>query len=494
MTNKRAIERELIIRELEKRHSPQRESLVSFIEFFFKNELNREFEPNWHYNVIEEKLKEVMSGKCRRLIINIPPGSGKTELITKCFPVWALGHKPDMRFIVTGYSSTLTQEFGSQARDYYKSNTFQAVFPRRPAIRGDQDTKAEWKNHDGGIYFATGTGGGIPGKRANVFIIDDPIKPDEALSDVKRTAINNWYENTVASRLFNPLQDAIIIIMQRTHEDDLCGMLLEKMDNGTGEQWDTVILPAIATERDDHRAVGEPLQKNRYPIEALELIKKSYGEANFSTQYQQEPVNKDAQEFHEEFFQYWDTLPGGYHEIYTLVDPAFSKKENADYSAITTWGVFYPVEGELPHIILCDARRGRWDFPDLKRIAKEEYEYWEPECVIIEAKASGMPLTQELRSMGIPVQNYAPSRGNDKFTRVNSIAPILESGLVWAPDTRWAEEVIEECASFPVGENDDFVDTVTQALRRFREGGFIQHPEDFNDYVDGPPRVSNYYG
>ena len=114
--------------------------------------------------------------------------------------------------------------------------------------------------------------------------------------------------------------------------------------------------------------------------------------------------------------------------------------------------------------------------------------------MIIEAKASGMPLTQELRSMGIPVQNYAPSRGNDKFTRVNSIAPILESGLVWAPDTRWAEEVIEECASFPVGENDDFVDTVTQALRRFREGGFIQLPEDYNDYVDAPPRSNAYYG
>ena len=175
-------------------------------------------------------------------------------------------------------------------------------------------------------------------------------------------------------------------------------------------------------------------------------------------------------------------------------DTAFSKKETADYSAITTWGVFYPVEGEPPNIILCDARRGRWDFPELRRIALEEFNYWDPECVLIEAKASGMPLTQELRSMGIPVQNYSPSRGNDKYTRVNAIAPLLESGLVWAPDERWAEEVVEECAAFPAGENDDFVDTVTQALRRFREGGFIQHPEDYDDHVEGPPRQTNYYG
>jgi predicted phage terminase large subunit-like protein len=139
-----------------------------------------------------------------------------------------------------------------------------------------------------------------------------------------------------------------------------------------------------------------------------------------------------------------------------------------------------------------DAKRGRWDFPKLRRIALEEYKYWDPESVLIEAKASGMPLTQELRLLGIPVQNYSPSRGHDKFTRVNSIAPLLESGLVWAPDTRWADEVIEECAAFPAGEHDDFVDTVTQALRRFREGGFIRHPEDYEN-EEAVPKQRIYY-
>ena len=224
-------------------------------------------------------------------------------------------------------------------------------------------------------------------------------------------------------------------------------------------------------------------------------MKASLSVGKWEAQWQQNPTSETTAILKREWWNKWEKedIPKLSYVMQSY-DTAYSKKENADFSAITTWGVFYPVEGEPPNIVLVDARRGRWDFPELKRIAKEEYDYWEPECVIIEAKASGMPLTQELRSMGIPVQNYSPSRGNDKYTRVNSIAPILESGLVWAPDTRWAEEVIEECASFPVGENDDFVDTVTQALRRFREGGFIQHPEDYNDYVDAPPRTNSYYG
>ena len=173
-------------------------------------------------------------------------------------------------------------------------------------------------------------------------------------------------------------------------------------------------------------------------------------------------------------------------------DTAFSKSETADYSAITTWGVFREYDGGPANIILVDAKRGRWDFPDLRRVALDEYKYWDPDCCLIEAKASGMPLTQELRNIGIPVTNYSPSRGNDKFTRVNSIAPLVESGLVWAPETRWSEEVIEECAAFPAGEHDDYVDTVTQALRRFREGGFIMHPEDWEpDSL--PPRQRIYY-
>ena len=184
------ITRELAKRELEKRHKKQRESIIDCLIHYFKEELNKDFQDNWHYREIENKLNKVLKGEITRLIINVPPGSGKTEIITKFFPVWALATNPQLQFIVTGYSASLTQSFASEARDYYKSKTLKKIFPSISSVRKDQDTKSEWKNELGGKYYATGAGGSITGHRANIFIIDDPIKPDEALSDVKRTKVN----------------------------------------------------------------------------------------------------------------------------------------------------------------------------------------------------------------------------------------------------------------------------------------------------------------
>jgi len=175
-------------------------------------------------------------------------------------------------------------------------------------------------------------------------------------------------------------------------------------------------------------------------------------------------------------------------------DTAFLKKESADYSAITTWGVFHPDQDSGPQLILLDSLKGRYEFPELKRVAMEQYKYWNPESVIIESKASGLPLTYELRKMGIPVLNFTPSKGNDKHSRVNSVAPLFESGSVWAPtDKAFAQEVIEECAAFPYGEHDDLVDSMTQALMRFRQGGFLVHPEDYRDEPIVKSKY-NYYG
>jgi len=318
-------------------------------------------------------------------------------------------------------------------------------------------------------------------------IIDDPHSEQDAMSPAALENAYEWYTSGPRQRL-QP-GGAIVIVMTRWSEIDLTGKLLKQQARDVlADQWEVVEFPALL---EDDKVLWPEFWKK----EELLKVKASLSVGKWEAQWQQNPTSETTAILKREWWNKWEKedIPKLSYVMQSY-DTAFSKKENADYSAITTWGVFYPIEGEPPNIILVDARRGRWDFPDLKRIAKEEYDYWEPECVIIEAKATGMPLTQELRSMGIPVQNYSPSRGNDKYTRVNSIAPILESGLVWAPDTRWAEEVIEECASFPVGENDDFVDTVTQALRRFREGGFIQHPEDYNDHVDVPPRTNSYYG
>ena len=169
------------------------------------------------------------------------------------------------------------------------------------------------------------------------------------------------------------------------------------------------------------------------------------------------------------------------HHVIQSYDTAFLKKETADYSAITTWGVFYPSEDSGACLILVDAIKGRYEFPELRRLALEQYDYWKPETVIIESKASGLPLTYELRKMNIPVTNFTPSKGNDKHARVNSVAPLFESGMIYAPEQKFADEVIEECAAFPYGDHDDLVDSTTQALMRFRQGGFLQHPEDYVD-------------
>ena len=186
------------------------------------------------------------------------------------------------------------------------------------------------------------------------------------------------------------------------------------------------------------------------------------------------------------------TIPPLYHVIQSY-DTAFLKKETADYSAITTWGLWYPEEDGPAQLLLLDAIKGRYEFPELRRMALEQYSYWKPETVIVESKASGLPLTYELRQMDIPVVNFTPSKGNDKHARVNACAPLFESGMIWAPDQKFAEEVIEECAAFPFGDHDDFVDSTTQAIMRFRQGGLLQHPEDYIMEENSKARKRNYY-
>ena len=215
--------------------------------------------------------------------------------------------------------------------------------------------------------------------------------------------------------------------------------------------------------------------------------------AKWNAQFMQNPTSEEGAIIKREWWREWehDWIPPLQHVIQSY-DTAFMKKETADYSAITTWGVFKPSEDEPVNLILLDAIKGRYEFPELRRLALEQYKYWHPETVIIEAKASGLPLTYELRQMDIPVSNFTPSKGNDKHVRVNVCAPLFESGMIWAPDQKFAEEVIEECAAFPYGDHDDLVDSMTQAVMRFRQGGFLTHPEDY--VLPKPqPRKNEYY-
>jgi len=207
----------------------------------------------------------------------------------------------------------------------------------------------------------------------------------------------------------------------------------------------------------------------------------------------QNPTSEEGSLIKRDWWRVWDKdyIPRLDHIIQSY-DTAFLKKETADYSAITTWGVFTPADGVAPNLILLDSHKERLEFPELRKVALEQYRYWKPDTVIIEAKASGMPLTYELRKLGIPVINYTPSKGNDKHARVNAVSPMFESGMIWAPDEKFAEEVVEECAAFPYGDHDDLVDSTTQAIMRFRQGGFIGHPEDEKDETQ-PKTEYEYY-
>ena len=251
-------------------------------------------------------------------------------------------------------------------------------------------------------------------------------------------------------------------------------MLIKAQSEPKADQWEVVEFPAVLNDK--------PMWPEYWNIDELDGVKASLSEQKWQAQWQQAPTSEEGSIIKREWWKVWPKveIPDLMHVIQSY-DTAFSKKETADFSAITTWGVFKPVEHGPFHIILLAMKKGRWDFPELKKIAVEQCQYWEPETILIEAKASGMPLTHELRQVGIPVVNYTPSKGNDKHVRVNSVAPLFEAGQVWCTDDRWAEEVIEECAAFPYGEHDDLVDSTTQALLRFRQGNFIQLDSDYRD-------------
>jgi len=438
-----------------------------------------EFINGRHHRIMAEKFDRIARGELKRLIVNMPPRHTKSEFGSYLLPAWLMGRNPRLKIMQTTHTAELAFRFGRKVRNLMNSGEYKKVF-EDVELRADSQAAGRWETSKGGEYFAAGVGGAVTGRGADLLIIDDPHSEQDALSPTALEHAYEWYTSGPRQRL-QP-GGAIVIIMTRWAENDLTGKLVRQQARDVlADKWEIVEFPALMPES------NEPLWPEFWKKEDLLSVKGSLSVGKWEAQWQQNPTSEQSAILKRDWWQKWekdDIPPLEY--VMQSYDTAYSKRESADYSAITTWGVFYPEEGGPPSIILVDAKRGRWDFPELRRIALDEYKYWEPESVLIEAKASGMPLTQELRQMGIPVQNYSPSRGNDKFTRVNSIAPLLESGLVWAPDTRWAEEVIEECAAFPAGENDDFVDTVTQALRRFREGGFIQHPEDWEEELAVP--------
>ena len=431
-----------------------------------------EFIEGDHHRKIAKKFEDIANGKIKRLIVNMPPRHTKSEFASYLFPAWMVGKNPKLKVIQTTHTGELAVRFGRKMKNLVDTSEFAQVF-EDCKIAADSKAAGRWETNKGGEYYAAGIGGAITGRGADLLIIDDPHSEQDALSETAMDSAYEWYTSGPRQRL-QP-GGAIVIVMTRWSTKDLTGKLLNAQTEPKADKWEVVEFPAIMPS-------NNPVWPNYWKLEELEAVKASLSEAKWQAQWQQNPTSEEGSIIKREWWKEWrkKDIPDLIHIIQSY-DTAFSKKETADFSAITTWGVFYP-QYKGPHVILLDVRKGRWDFPELKKIALEEYKYWEPETVIIEAKASGTPLTHELRQVGVPVVNFVTSKGNDKHVRVNSVAPLFESGRVYYPaDKRWAEEVIEECAAFPYGEHDDLVDSTTQALMRFRQGNFINLPDDYQD-------------
>ena len=426
-----------------------------------------------HHQIYAEKLNRIANGELKRLIVNMPPRHTKSEFASHLFPAFFMGRNPKAKLIQTTHTGELAVSFGRKTKNLIESDEYEKVFPE---VRLAADSKAagRWQSNHGGEYFAAGVGGAITGRGADLLIIDDPHSEQDALSPTVLDSHYEWYTSGPRQRL-QP-GGAIVVVMTRWSIKDLTGRLIEAQGKDeNADQWEVVEFPAILPS-------GKPMWSGFWNIQALEQVKASIPLKKWNAQWMQAPTSEEGALIKRDWWRVWDkeNVPG-LEFIIQSYDTAFSKKETADFSAITTWGVFRPEDGGAPNLILLDARKDRWNFPELKKVAMEEYRYWEPEMVLIEAKASGMPLTHELQKMGIPVINFTPSKGNDKHARVNSVAPLFESGAIWAPKKSFAEDVIEECAAFPFGDHDDYVDSTTQALMRYRQGYHVTLRDDFED-------------
>lgn len=434
-----------------------------------------------HHKIIAEKLEAIAEGKLKRLIVNMPPRHSKSEFASYLMPSWFLGRNPKLKIIQATMNTELAVRFGRKVRDLIADPIYAEIFPDTD-LKQDSQAAGRWETSAGGEYFAAGVGAAMTGRGADLLIIDDPHSEQDALSSSAYDTAYEWYTSGPRQRL-QP-GGTIIIVQTRWSKKDLTGRLLGAQARDLmADQWEVVEFPAILPS-------GEPLWHEFWKKEELLKVKASLSVGKWNAQWQQNPTSEEVAMVKRDWWQLWereDTPRLDY--IIQSYDTAYSKKETADYSAITTWGVFEPKENGEQHLILLDAKKGRWSFPELKEIAVDQNEYWEPDMMLIEAKASGASLADELRMLNLPVTTFSPGRrkgggGMDKTTRMHMVSPIFESGKVWYPDEKFADEVIEEVASFPNGDHDDYCDSMTMALLRFRQGGFISlqgedEPEDW---------------
>ena len=470
----RVLEAQLLHLEKLKQKELARSKFIKFVEKVWPT-----FISGRHHKIMATAFERVARGECKRLIINMPPRHTKSEFASYLLPAWFLGQFPHKKVIQTSHTAELAVGFGRKVRNLVDSEVYHDIFPEL-SLQADSKAAGRWNTSKSGDYFAIGVGGAVTGKGADLLIIDDPHSEQEAaLAQVNPEIYDKtyeWYTSGPRQRL-QP-GGAIVVVMTRWSQKDLTGQVLKSSAQRGGEEWEVIEFPAIMPS-------GQPLWPEFWSLKELEALREELPNSKWQAQYQQQPTSDASAIIKREWWNIWeDDSPPHCEFIIQSWDTAFLKSERADYSACTTWGVFYKDDDTgkpQSNIILLNAFKKRMEFPELKQRAYQEFKEWEVDSLIVEAKAAGSPLIFELRAMGIPVQEFTPSKGNDKIARLNAVTDIFASGHVWVPNTRWAEELIEEVAAFPAGEHDDLVDSTTQALLRYRRGGFIRLRSDEDD-------------
>ena len=427
-----------------------------------------------HHAKMARAFERVANGECKRLIINMPPRHTKSEFASYLLPAWFLGKYPNKKVIQCSNTAELAVGFGRKVRNLVDSEAYKDLFPNLE-LRADSKAAGRWNTSKNGDYFAIGVGGTVTGKGADILIIDDPHSEQEAALAASNPdvfdKVYEWYTSGPRQRL-QP-GGSIVIVMTRWAQRDLTGQVMKAAAARGGEQWDVIEFPAILPS-------GKPLWPEFWTLGELTALREELPNSKWQAQYQQNPVGNESAIVKRDWWQWWEKEePPRCEYILQTWDTAFEKNNRADYSAGTTWGIFKNEEdNNSSHIILLNTYKKRVEWVELKRDVLAEYNEYEPDGLLVEKKASGAPLIYELRAMGIPVQEYTPSKGQDKISRLNSVSDIIASGKVWVPRTRWAEELVDEIAAFPSGEHDDLVDATTLALMRFRQGGFLRLPID----------------
>lgn len=442
-----------------------RQDLASFIaRCFMTLEPGKGYLPNWHIEAIAYQLMRVWRGECKRLIINVPPRSAKSICVTIAYTAWIMGHDPRKRIMAISYGNELSLKLAADVRTVVTSEWYGPLFPQF-AVKTSRSN--ELVTTQQGYRFAGSVGGSVLGRGADLIVIDDPINGLNAVtSEATRRKVSEFYDATLYSRLNDKLNGAIIIVMQRLHQDDLVGHVLDK------EEWEVLSIPAIAPEDCRYRIgdgseafyqrrAGEVLHSAREPMVYLETVKRNLGTLNFSAQYQQNPMPAEGQVIKRAWIQNYDydERPPVFERVIASWDTASTQAEHSDWSVGTVWGAI----GQ--HFYLLDVIRGRWEAPELRKAILKIARDHEVDATLIENTELGRALSQDLRRTG-QLQPLLQQARFDKTARLMAQAARFEAGQVFLPKkASWLGDYLGELLAFPVGRHDDQVDATSQALK-----------------------------